>query len=652
MAVISGAQIGAGRFIGETPVQGIVAAEKTDGTVTNLLAADEATGNTVHSAFGPGGRHVFTDEQGNEVAGIDGQGLSVSGEVLAQGGLNVREWGNLLNAPSSFTPSAHTHPFPEITSRPTTLAGYGITDAAAAAHTHSAADVTAGILPVTRGGTGLFTAGTNGQVLTTVNGAPAWADPIGSAAGALTSAFTRVRNGAGVEQFTASGADALGLAAGTGLSVAFDPTNKRVTYTLGAHTHPFSDVTGRPTTLAGYGITDAATATHTHSAGDITSGTLADARLSANVALRSQPIDWTSTGTHSFAGAVTVAAQLGIGTTSPTESLHVVGNVRVSGTVGAVATPTYISMGSSFGTAPTAAPKLRLYDDATAVYGLGISNQQLNYLITDGAASHVWYVGGSERARLNSNGLGIGGNPGTNRLYVAGGVSSFQDTIQIGSAGNAYASISIYGNAAANGNFSGIRTFNGNALQLQTFNTAANVYNVGLSIDTAGRVGIGTTSPAETLHVAGGIRASGDVVLDNTRAVRAFNATGTNTWSLLRGLSNGTTHLLGEGGGSLSVNRTPIMASGTNLDLAGYIGGTTICLLFVSCTDGRNAVFALSGGNNGVSLVAQTGGGWSSTSGNVGTANVAWNPSAGAGAYQIQNNLGYNAGFSVTAIGL
>jgi hypothetical protein len=41
----------------------------------------------------------------------------------------------------------------------------------------------------------------------------------------------------------------------------------------------FSDLTSTPTTLSGYGITDAAASSHTHAASDITSGSFADARI-------------------------------------------------------------------------------------------------------------------------------------------------------------------------------------------------------------------------------------------------------------------------------------------------------------------------------------------------------------------------------------
>jgi hypothetical protein len=44
--------------------------------------------------------------------------------------------------------------FADLGTTPTTLAGYGITDAAALTHVHSAADITSGVLGVARGGTG------------------------------------------------------------------------------------------------------------------------------------------------------------------------------------------------------------------------------------------------------------------------------------------------------------------------------------------------------------------------------------------------------------------------------------------------------------------------------------------------------------------
>ena len=39
------------------------------------------------------------------------------------------DWANIENKPSTFTPASHTHTFASLTSKPTTLSGYGITDA-------------------------------------------------------------------------------------------------------------------------------------------------------------------------------------------------------------------------------------------------------------------------------------------------------------------------------------------------------------------------------------------------------------------------------------------------------------------------------------------------------------------------------------------
>ncbi len=61
---------------------------------------------------------------------------------------------SLTSVPSTFTPSAHNQAWSTITSTPTSLSGYGITDAASATHTHAASDINSGTLSIDRIPTG------------------------------------------------------------------------------------------------------------------------------------------------------------------------------------------------------------------------------------------------------------------------------------------------------------------------------------------------------------------------------------------------------------------------------------------------------------------------------------------------------------------
>ena len=90
----------------------------------------------------------------------------------------------------SYASSTHTHTFASLTSKPTTLSGYGITDAASSTHSHTFASLTS--KPTTLSGYGITDAASS------------------------------------------------------------------------THTHTFASLTSTPTTLAGYGITDAASSSHNH----------------------------------------------------------------------------------------------------------------------------------------------------------------------------------------------------------------------------------------------------------------------------------------------------------------------------------------------------------------------------------------------------
>ena len=130
-------------------------------------------------------------------------------------------WGEITEKPSSFTPSSHTHTFASLTSKPTTLSGYGITDAKIANGVITLG--TATITPLTAHQTVTLASGTNnGTLKLTV--------------GSKTTDNIAVK-GLGSAAYTASSA-----------------------YAAASHTHAISQITNLQATLDGK-----AAASHTHS---------------------------------------------------------------------------------------------------------------------------------------------------------------------------------------------------------------------------------------------------------------------------------------------------------------------------------------------------------------------------------------------------
>ena len=134
----------------------------------------------------------------------------------------------------------HQVQFSQLLNKPTTLSGYGITDAAALNHNH---------------------------------------------AGVYEPAFTK--NTAFNKNF--------GTSAGT--------------VSEGNHKHTFASLTSKPTTLAGYGITDAASSSHTHTFASITSKptTLSGYGITDAVTINTTQ---TITGTKTFSAALTASVSV------------------------------------------------------------------------------------------------------------------------------------------------------------------------------------------------------------------------------------------------------------------------------------------------------------------------------------------------------
>jgi hypothetical protein len=229
-------------------------------------------------------------------------------------------------------------------------------------------------------------------------------------------------------------------------------------------------------------------------------------------------------------------------------------------------------------------PKITLWDGGNPAqhYGFGVSSGQLNYHVDGAVSSHVFWQGGrnadgTELMRLRGNGnLTIGGTgQGDTRVEIVndgGGAGGADDVVvrSFGASGGPGLSLQrargsqaapenlqrndLLGdigfggrvsNLAAPGfNLSGMRSFyRGNGLTFATdlwFKTSG---NASMALDSVGRLGVGTLTPAYRLDVSGTIHAvtGQGIVLDAqdrpliTRAWDVFTSgayTGLGRWGL------------------------------------------------------------------------------------------------------------------------
>lgn len=158
------------------------APDLTIGNVTNV-----ATGGAATAGLRPNGEGAYFLDLGLPI------GATGSGSSVAWGGVTgaLADQTDLVAALGGKADAAHSHSFASLTGKPTTLVGYGITDAVASA---------------------AFTFANLGGKPTTLAGY-------------------------GIIDAAASG-----------------------------HSHTFASLTSKPTTLVGYGITDAANSSHNHDA--------------------------------------------------------------------------------------------------------------------------------------------------------------------------------------------------------------------------------------------------------------------------------------------------------------------------------------------------------------------------------------------------
>jgi len=183
--------------------------------------------------------------------------ISVSGDATGQG-----DFDGSANVDIAITvlDDSHAHTFANLLARPTTLAGYGITDAqaaiAGAASTITASNLTASMALISTASGKVGASVTSAAELGYVKGVTSAIQTQLNAKQASLG-FTAVQQGTGTGQ--SGNAVKIGWTPdATGLKATVDSTDLGYIYTSASGKRvPFADLTGKPTTIAGYGITDA-----------------------------------------------------------------------------------------------------------------------------------------------------------------------------------------------------------------------------------------------------------------------------------------------------------------------------------------------------------------------------------------------------------
>jgi hypothetical protein len=304
-----------------------------DVSVTSQPITVTATGASVSATVTSSSSSVSAS------GGVGPQGAA--GPAGQQGASGASAWNDITGKPSTFAPSAHTHSQADVTGLVDALAGKQAAGSyAAASHTHTAGQVT-GLAAVATSGsyadlsnrpsipsayslpvaTGAVLGGVKqgSNVTIGADGTVSVAAPVTTlAAGAITGLATVATSGAYADLsgkptlFSGSYADLLSVPA------SFAPS---------AHNQAWSTITSTPTTLSGYGITDAVGSSDSRlsDARTPTSHTHALSSLTQSGATSGQVVAWSgsawapatpSAGGSSLAAYATTASFPGTGSTT------------------------------------------------------------------------------------------------------------------------------------------------------------------------------------------------------------------------------------------------------------------------------------------------------------------------------------------------
>ncbi len=287
------------------------------------------------------------------------------------------------------------------------------------------------------------------------------------------------------------------------------------------------------------------------------------------------------------ANSIIAGGRVGIGTTNPTEALYVVGNATFTQTATA---NTFNAVGTGYNMNGTV-----VIDSLRGVYAKTLTVEQTANISTLTVTGSDFSVGGSTLV-VKAGLVGIGTTSPLNTLHVQG-VNNGSAGIYINDAtpsatANTLYSVggNLYWNASLVGVFGGTTLTGGGSVNYLPKWTGATALGTSVLFENAGKIGIGTTSPAQTFDIYGALALSGVAALEQS-------------------------------GGYLRINQSNQFSNGIYTGTSGLrIGGATGLIVGSSGADGQIALVPNGADNiRRITLDGGTGNAYFSGKGGIGT---------------------------------